>query len=75
MSILRAKHDGKNAAALSSLLAGDLNLSDVGAHCDLINDEFMMEGITPDFEPNEYGRELEELLDLVNGPRLSLGSP
>lgn len=42
--------------------------SEIDALCGLINVEFMMEGILPTFEPNEYGLELEKLLDLINRP-------
>jgi hypothetical protein len=38
--------------------------------CELISNEFMMNGIEESFEPNEYGRELENLLDSVNTGRL-----
>jgi hypothetical protein len=37
----------------------------------LINDEFLAEGIKPDFEPTALGLELESLLDDVNRRRLS----
>lgn len=47
-----------------------MDSSDIGALCDVINAEFMMEGILPNFEPNEYGLELEKLLDVINRPRL-----
>lgn len=38
--------------------------------CELISNEFMMNGIEESFEPNGYGRELEKLLDSVNRDRL-----
>ena len=38
--------------------------------CELISNEFMMNGIEESFEPNDYGRELENLLDAVNRGRL-----
>jgi len=40
--------------------------------CQLINDEFLMNGINDDYSPNNYGRELEELLDVINRPRLRM---
>jgi hypothetical protein len=38
--------------------------------CDLISNEFMLNGIQESFEPNDYGKELERLLDAVNRGRL-----
>lgn len=71
LSNLRVKDTGKNAAAFDSLEKEAMTLSEIDALCGLINAEFMMEGILPTFEPNEYGLELERLLDLINRPRLS----
>ena len=48
-----------------------MTFAEIDVICGLINAEFMMEGILPTFEPNEYGLELEGLLDLINRPRLS----
>jgi hypothetical protein len=67
---LRVKDAGKNAAAFDDLEKGEMTFSEIDALCGLINTEFMMEGILPTFEPNEYGIELEGLLDLINRPRL-----
>ncbi|MFM0736923.1 hypothetical protein PQQ51_06725 [Paraburkholderia xenovorans] len=71
VSHLRVKDAGKSATAFDSLENGEMTLSEIDALCGLINAEFMMEGILPTFEPNEYGLELERLLDLINRPRLS----
>jgi hypothetical protein len=35
-----------------------------------INEEFLMHGLGPCYEPNDYGLELDALLELVNRPRL-----
>ncbi|EYC50062.1 hypothetical protein AZ34_02550 [Hylemonella gracilis str. Niagara R] len=52
-------------------LAGErLSMATIDELCALINDEFMMKGILPNFEPNEYGLELEALLDVVNSARI-----
>jgi hypothetical protein len=67
---LRVKDAGKNAAAFDDLEKGEMTSSEIDVLCELINTEFMMEGILLTFEPNEYGIELEELLDLINRPRL-----
>ncbi|VVE48174.1 hypothetical protein [Pandoraea commovens] len=72
LRILRAKDGGKNAALFDGLEMGrTMAIAEIDALCGLINAEFMMEGILPTFEPNEYGIELEGLLDVVNRPRLS----
>ena len=70
LSNLRVKDAGKNVAAFDKLEKGELTFSEIDALCDLVNDEFLMEGILPTFEPNEYGLELERLIDLINRPRL-----
>jgi len=71
LSNLRIKDAGKNAVIFDGLEKRELIFSEIDALCNLINAEFMMEGILPTFEPNEYGLELERLLDLINKPRLS----
>lgn len=40
--------------------------NDIDEICELISDEFLMHGLKEDFEPNNYGLELELLLDAVN---------
>ncbi len=52
------------------LLNEELSLIERDELCELISNEFMMSGIEESFEPNEYGRELEKLLDSVNRGRL-----
>ncbi|WP_199545305.1 hypothetical protein [Paraburkholderia kururiensis] len=68
---LRIKDGGKNALAFDDLEKGEVTFSEIETLCGLINAEFMMEGILPTFEPNDYGLELERLLDVINKPRLS----
>ncbi|KAJ9429976.1 hypothetical protein SAMN05518863_10714 [Candidatus Pantoea symbiotica] len=51
-------------------ISGELTEDDVEVICNLISNEFMLNGITEDFEPNEYGIELESLLNTVNKNRL-----
>ena len=55
---------------LGELENGRVTVADIGELCTLINNEFLMEGILPNFEPNAYGLELEALLDVVNRPRI-----
>jgi hypothetical protein len=71
VSSLRIKDAGKNEVVFNNFENGEISFSEIGLLCNLINDEFMMKGILPTFEPNEYGLELESLLDLINKPRLS----
>jgi hypothetical protein len=47
-----------------------LTMNNIDFLCKLINDEFIKNGIDENFEPNEYGHELENLLDEINRPRL-----
>ncbi|CAN5594273.1 hypothetical protein BH10PSE18_BH10PSE18_21920 [soil metagenome] len=67
---LRLKGSQESQKMLIELENGRLIMDDIEKLCTLINDEFMMEGILPNFEPNVYGRELEALLDVVNGARI-----
>ena len=39
--------------------------------CLRINDEFNINGLLSNWEPNDYGIELEKTLDIVNHPRIS----
>jgi hypothetical protein len=66
-----ARCDHENSIIFNDLEKGEINFSDISIICDIINSEFMMEGILPNFEPNAYGLELEGLLDVINKPRLA----
>lgn len=63
---LHAKGTSIDQSLLEKLLNAELNFADIEPLCGIINNEFMMEGILPNFEPNAYGLELENLLDSVN---------
>ncbi len=52
------------------LLDANVDLDEIDALCRIINDEYLMEGIEEDYRPNEYGQELQTLLNVVNMPRL-----
>ena len=67
---LRLKGLKEYQTMLGELENGQLSIADIEKLCTLINDEFLMEGILPSFEPNVYGRELEALLDVVNNARI-----
>ena len=56
-------------ALAEKLLNGSLSSSEVDELCELISNEFLMNGIEESFEPNSYGLELELLLDSVNRGR------
>lgn len=74
VEILRRLRDGAveaNQRLFDHVLSGTLSKSDIEAVCQLINDEYLMNGINEDYGPNEYGRQLEELLDVVNRPRIT----
>jgi len=65
---LRGSEESQNV--LGALENEKLIVADIEVLCTLINDEFMMEGVLPNFEPNAYGLELEALLDVVNRTRI-----
>lgn len=67
--------DGSKASLGVAAIAGALNPEEIDLLCELISNEFMMNGILESFEPNEYGKELETLLDSINRPRLQGDSP
>lgn len=53
-------------------MEGTLSPAEIDMLCEVISNEMMISGIEKTFEPNEYGKELEVLLDAVNRPRLSI---
>lgn len=59
-----------NSVIVSKIIDNRLTPNEIEELCGLISNEFMLNGITEDFEPTEYGKELEELLDVVNRMRL-----
>ncbi len=50
---------------------GRLSHSEIQEICLKINDEYHINGILPNWEPNQYGKCLEEILDIVNHPRVA----
>jgi hypothetical protein len=67
---LKSENSGNLEAILKDLETGFLVIENVENICTLINEEFMIKGVLPSFEPNDYGYELETLLDVVNRFRL-----
>ncbi|MDY7575173.1 hypothetical protein [Actimicrobium sp. CCI2.3] len=70
ISKLRVSDAGANAIAFDNLESRQISMENIEILCSLINAELMMEGIFPNFEPNKYGIELENLLDVINRPRI-----
>jgi len=68
---LHAKSSSVDQILLERLLSEGPSLTEIELLCTIINNEFMMKGILPSYEPNAYGLELENLLDLVNKSRTS----
>jgi hypothetical protein len=68
---LREKLNGRDADLLEDVICGRLGVKDIQRVCEIINDEYLMKGIEENYSPNEYGRDLENLLNKVNAPRLS----
>ncbi|WP_374440005.1 hypothetical protein [Pseudomonas panipatensis] len=71
LRLARAAGVAKLSLAEKSI-AEDVSIDDVEELCELISNEFMMNGIEENFEPNSYGLELEALLDAVNRERLRI---
>lgn len=58
-------------ALAAKAIVGMLTTDEIEELCNLISNEFMLNGITESFEPNDYGKELEDLLDAVNKSRVT----
>jgi len=71
LAFLRDKNDGMHTIVFESVLQGSVDDKYMAVLCNLINEEFMMEGIDENFEPTQYGRDLESLLDVINRYRIS----
>lgn len=63
--------DASTQSLAEKTIVGILTSNEVEVLCSLISNEFMLNGITESFEPNDYGKELEELLDAVNKIRVN----
>ncbi|MDD0973159.1 hypothetical protein [Pseudomonas fontis] len=56
-------------ALAEKLFHASLASDEIDKLCEFISNEFLMNGIEENFEPNSYGLELELLLDAVNRRR------
>lgn len=62
--------DTSKKSLAAKAIVGTLTTGEIEELCSLISNEFMLNGITESFEPNDYGKELEDLLDAVNNCRM-----
>lgn len=55
---------------MEGVISESLSDDEIDELCLLVNAEFLMHGIDKDFEATPYGKEGEDVLDIVNSPRL-----
>ena len=61
---------GADLSLIAKAQLGTATSDEVDILCEVINDDFLVKGIDDDFEANDYGKEMELLLDAVNTVRL-----
>jgi hypothetical protein len=67
----RDKASGHERQLLENTLSNSLAKNDMETVIHIISNEFNLHGILDaNYNSNDYGRELEELLDFINRPRL-----
>lgn len=71
LRVLETSCDVADRPMFAKLERGEVDPDDIDRLCQAVNNEYMLSGLLPTFEPNGYGLELEELLDAINRPRLS----
>lgn len=71
LRILRDKATVENKRLFDQILGNALPKSDIESVCQLINNEYLMYGIKEDYNPTEYGCELEGILNAINSSRLA----
>jgi hypothetical protein len=71
LRLLRDKRGGSDRGLFDAALSGTLPRESIQRICEMINDEYLLEGVGKNYVPNSYGIELEELLDVINRPRIS----
>lgn len=64
------KSNAEDQYLFDKFIEKELDFNEVEKLCSIISNEFLMEGVMPNYEPNDYGLELEGLLDIVNSSRL-----
>ncbi len=68
-AILRAvvdKHGPEHIKLIDALLSESIDDDGKLILACLVNNEFLEEGVNPDFSPNTFCLELEELIDIIN---------
>lgn len=71
LRVLRDKKSGSERELFDAALSGTLSRESIQRLCEMINDEYLLEGIEKNYVANSYGLELEALLDVINRPRIS----
>ncbi|UAW64553.1 hypothetical protein KMZ15_02405 [Mycoavidus sp. HKI] len=61
-----AKHGPEHIKLINVLLSESIDDDGKLILSCLVNNEFLEEGINPDFSPNTFGCELEDLIDIIN---------
>jgi pentatricopeptide repeat protein len=69
--IVQNLFENKYQFLYEKLINSFLSNKEIELFCEVISNEMMMNGIKDNFEPNEYGKELEKIIDIVNKKRLS----
>jgi hypothetical protein len=70
-AILESVFGGSDATRwIAEIQSGILSNDKIDEACDLLSAEFHMNGIDENFEANNYGREIQWLINFVNLPRL-----
>ena len=67
---LEKEVDPQDMYLLTQAIEGLLPKNDIEAVCQIINNEYLMRGINESYSPNDYGKELESLIDIINRPRI-----
>ena len=70
LETIRDKSSQRDFGIMDRAIKENLGNIDIQRACELLNDEYLMNGIEEDYTPNAYGKELEELLNSINAARL-----
>jgi hypothetical protein len=62
--------NGDFLAFIHRIENGDLSHAEIEEACLMLNDEFLLNGIDEEFEATIYGKEIEDVIDIINRPRL-----
>lgn len=71
LKALRERVNGNDCGLLDNVINRTITPTGIQRVCEIINDEYLMKGIEEGYSPNEYGRELEALLNKINALRLA----